>query len=221
MKPGLGIAILASLVMTITAGDSATATIWTVNVQSSSFNPSNLTIQQGDTVKWQWISGFHTTTSGEPAGTADGTWDALMDPSNQSFQRQFNSAGSFPYFCKFHWASGMTANLTVELSTGVFDGPSSENLPRSFALEQNYPNPFNAGTVISYVLARDGHTTLQVFDVLGRTVTILVDEMQPMGRHRLSWDGRDERGLPVASGVYFYRLTTGRDIESRTMILLK
>ena len=115
----------------------------------------------------------------------------------------------------------MTASLTVELSTGVFDDPSSENLPRSFALDQNYPNPFNAGTVISYVLAGDGHTTLQVFDVLGRTVATLVDEMQPMGRHRLSWDGRDARGLPVASGVYFYRLTAGQDIESRTMILLK
>lgn len=220
MKPGLSFAILASTVMTITAGNSATATIWTVTVQNISFDPSNLTIQQGDTVKWQWINGSHTTTSGDPC-VADAIWNATISSANPTFQREFSSAGSFPYFCVPHCGSGMTASLTVELSTGVFDDPSSENLPRSFALDQNYPNPFNAGTVISYVLARNGHTTLQVFDVLGRTVATLVDEMQPMGRQRLFWDGRDERGLPVASGVYFYRLTAGRDIESRTMILLK
>jgi hypothetical protein len=115
----------------------------------------------------------------------------------------------------------MTGSITVEMATGVFDDPSTEGLPRTFKLNQNYPNPFNANTVITYVLAKEGHTTLQMFDVLGRLVTTLVDDVQPAGDHVVSWSGRDVSGTLVPSGMYFYRLTANRTIQTRKMILLR
>ena len=220
MKPELRIAVLLSAVMTMTAGNKAAATTWTVDVSSFSFSPKNLTIQAGDIVRWQRVSGTHTTTSGESC-VADQLWDAPIDAAHTSFQGQFNSVGNFPYFCRPHCGSGMTGTINVEMVSGVFDEPSGEGLPRSFALQQNYPNPFNASTVISYELAKEGHITLEVFDVLGRIVTTLVDEIQPVGRHEISWDGHANGGALVPSGIYFYRLTAPQEIESREMILLK
>lgn len=94
-------------------------------------------------------------------------------------------------------------------------------LPASFALGQNYPNPFNSGTVISYALSEATHVRLEVFDVLGRRVSTLVDQIQPIGQHQVVWDGHLESGEPAASGMYFYRLRAGAFTESKKMILVK
>jgi len=95
----------------------------------------------------------------------------------------------------------------------------------SYSLSQNYPNPFNPGTSITYVLPQAAFVTLTVYDLLGRTVRVLVDGQQPGGRRWAEWDGRDTRGLPVASGAYIYRLTAaGADgvqtvLTNRMMLL--
>lgn len=88
-------------------------------------------------------------------------------------------------------------------------------------LEQNRPNPFNPHTTISYELAGSDHVRLAIFDVHGRTVRTLVDCARPTGRHVVAWDGTDSRGRPLASGVYFYRLQTSREMESRRMVLIR
>lgn len=88
--------------------------------------------------------------------------------------------------------------------------------PARFALEQNYPNPFNPSTAISYELAVPGHVSLKIFDVLGREVATLVNDVQPAGRFETTWDARD-----VASGLYVYRLEAGSFREMKKMILLK
>jgi hypothetical protein len=88
-------------------------------------------------------------------------------------------------------------------------------------LSGNTPNPFNAGTTITYSLEDDGAARLEVFDVLGRKVTTLVDQFESAGPHQAEWNGRDERGQTVASGMYFYRLTTKMVSETRKMVLLK
>ncbi len=86
----------------------------------------------------------------------------------------------------------------------------------------NFPNPFNPVTLISYDLPEPTAIDLAVYDLSGRLVRTLVDsELREGGRHTTPWDGRDERGLPVASGVYFYRLTATGESLSRRMILLK
>ena len=79
-------------------------------------------------------------------------------------------------------------------------------MPESFALYPNVPNPFNPETVIGFSLAAESRVRLEVFDVLGQRVRILVGGRLPAGEHRVVWDGIDESGARVGSGVYFYRL---------------
>jgi formylglycine-generating enzyme required for sulfatase activity/sugar lactone lactonase YvrE len=94
-------------------------------------------------------------------------------------------------------------------------------LPVGSALEQNYPNPFNAQTTIAYVLPEGGPVRLEVYDLLGQRMCVLVDENQEEGDHQAQWDGRDDRGQAVSSGVYFYRMESGSNIAVGKMLLLK
>jgi hypothetical protein len=100
--------------------------------------------------------------------------------------------------------------------TGVKGTP-----PATTALFQNVPNPFNPSTTIRFTLAEKSGVQLAVYDMAGRLVRTLLDETRDGGTHEVTWDGRDARGAAVASGVYFYRLTSGSHIESKRMVLLK
>ena len=88
-------------------------------------------------------------------------------------------------------------------------------------LEQNHPNPFNPTTVIGYTIADGASVTLAVYDVSGKLVRTLVNEYQGQNRYEVTWDGRDNSGMPVASGAYFYRLETPTYNETRKLLLLK
>lgn len=88
-------------------------------------------------------------------------------------------------------------------------------------LAQNVPNPFNPITTIRFTLPARAHATLAVFDIAGRHVRTLVDDVRGSGAHDVTWDGRDARGVAVASGLYFYRLTTPDIRVSKKMLLLK
>lgn len=88
-------------------------------------------------------------------------------------------------------------------------------------LRQNHPNPFNPATIIAFDLARPGTADLSVFDSDGRLVRHLVRGRRSAGVHRVTWDGTDDRGARVASGVYFYRLHADGEVVSRKMVLLK
>jgi hypothetical protein len=92
---------------------------------------------------------------------------------------------------------------------------------QKFALHQNHPNPFNPLTRIEYTLDEAGHALLGVYDISGRLVRTLVDGHKSAGKHREEWDGRDNQGKSVASGVYFCRLTSSNRMLTRKMILLK
>ncbi len=101
-------------------------------------------------------------------------------------------------------------------------GGSSSPLPYAFRLEQNFPNPFNPSTTIRFSLPKDQPVDLEVFDVRGRRVVSLLDhEPLAAGWHDVVWRGRDANGRPAASGVYYYRLTAGRDSRSNKLLLLK
>jgi hypothetical protein len=89
-------------------------------------------------------------------------------------------------------------------------------------LDQNYPNPFNPTTTIEYSIATPGHVTLNVYNVAGQLVRTLVDEVQSPGQIRpVRWEGENNTGEAVSSGVYFYKLTTARFTKTRKMVLLK
>lgn len=95
--------------------------------------------------------------------------------------------------------------------------------PLAGNLKQNYPNPFNPSTTIRYDIAEKGHVSLRIYDVSGRLIRVLVDEIQGPsgGQYEVTWDGKDEAGRTASSGVYFYRLVSGKTELSRKMILLK
>jgi flagellar hook assembly protein FlgD len=90
-------------------------------------------------------------------------------------------------------------------------------------LEPSYPNPFRAATRIDYSLPASTPVELAIYDVNGRVVRTLVSvERQPAGVYQVEWDGRNQAGLPVASGMYFYRLQAGdRLVDSRMMVRIR
>ena len=94
-------------------------------------------------------------------------------------------------------------------------------IPREFSLEQNYPNPFNPTTTIRYGLKGDGQVTLTIYNMLGQKVRTLVNGYQNAGFREVVWNGTNDLGNRVASGVYFYRLEAQDFVTSRKMILMK
>ena len=94
-------------------------------------------------------------------------------------------------------------------------------LPQAFALGQNYPNPFNSETVIEFALPAAVEIELTVFNLAGQRVATLAQGHRAAGSYILRWDGRDEQGRRLASGVYLYRLQAGDQTEARKLLLLR
>jgi hypothetical protein len=103
------------------------------------------------------------------------------------------------------------------------DLPQISYLPRlgKFRLQQNFPNPFNPTATIRFEIARPAHVRLNVYDIRGRLVKTLVDELRQANSYQVVWDGTNNSGGAVASGVYFYRMTAGSFVQTHKMMLLK
>lgn len=93
--------------------------------------------------------------------------------------------------------------------------------PGRTVLHQNYPNPFNPSTVVRYDLAAPAQVDLRIFNAQGALIKVLDNEYRQPGRYEVGWNGDNERGEHVASGVYFFRLRAGRFTETRKMVMLK
>jgi len=167
----------------------------------------------------------------EPEGGYDGTIDNFnnflgLEPcfggpaSNGNFWHQ-ETVDLTPYLnhsikIRFHFASDQAVNDLgwyiddVEIAFGTMTSVSETNpalnLPATFELHQNYPNPFNPETRIGYRLAQAGEVTVEIFDLLGKKVATLVQQQQNAGSYTVVWQGKDDLGHNVSSGVYFYRL---------------
>lgn len=96
-----------------------------------------------------------------------------------------------------------------------------ETVPPPLFLEPNHPNPFNPSTRIGFTLPAAGEISLEIFDAAGRRVRTIERGILPAGRHEAAWDGLDDRGGNLPSGVYFARLQTGKIVLSRKMVLLR
>jgi hypothetical protein len=136
------------------------------------------------------------------------------------------------------WTSGVSQKLeslpvdslltVIEDSTlGISDpGGSAPGVPHAFTLSQNYPNPFNPLTVITFdipgeALSAPVRTKLEVFDVRGRLVKVLLEDDLVPGRYSVQWNGRSSRGEIMSSGIYFYRLDAGSNYSTRKMLMMK
>ncbi len=96
-----------------------------------------------------------------------------------------------------------------------------QQVPYAFMLRSNYPNPFNPRTTISFTLDQAAHTTVTVYNLLGRNVVTLAEEYLDVGEHTVIWDGRNSSGVPVASGIYFYAIQSGEHFDSKKMTILR
>lgn len=104
---------------------------------------------------------------------------------------------------------------------GLFYNPEHVDLPKSIELSQNYPNPFNPSTSIRFGLPDEGKVKLVIYNVLGQKVRELINESRSAGYHTALWNGKNDLGQEVASGLYIYRLETVKGAESRKMLLVK
>ncbi|MGD8394465.1 MAG: FlgD immunoglobulin-like domain containing protein [Candidatus Eiseniibacteriota bacterium] len=107
------------------------------------------------------------------------------------------------------------------IGTNAVDDALAGTVPLSFALGQNSPNPFNPATAIDYVVAESGQVQLRVFNVSGQLVRTLVDTRVEAGEYSVAWDGRNDQGMQVPTGVYYYRIDAPAFSETRKMVLLK
>jgi len=121
-------------------------------------------------------------------------------------------------------ATQLQAGLAIKFTTIAPDSyvsNSDEVMQKPFTLHQNYPNPFNPTTNISFELKDGGQTSLVIYNLKGQVVRTLLHENAKAGSHTLAWDGKDNSGTKVGSGIYFYRLTSGTQTTSRKMLLMK
>lgn len=103
----------------------------------------------------------------------------------------------------------------------VLDGDSLLTRPTAFLLAQNYPNPFNPTTNIEFMLSRPEQVKIEILNILGQKVRTLVDQHLKAGPKVVPWDGRDDAGKDVSSGIYFYRIHAGKFTDTKKMILMK
>ena len=143
--------------------------------------------------------------------TFEGTKDyqfgiALMD----------NAGGSAHYT-----TAGLVVTMTMPVITSVEDYADNSSIPKTFALNQNYPNPFNPATTVSYQLPKNENVVLDIYNITGQLIKSLVNEPKNAGNYRIQWNGTNESGQRVATGIYIYHLKAGSYEKTRKMVLLK
>ena len=161
-------------------------------------------------------------TTGFPTSPTDG--NQLYDGDGTTTIHSVNSEGTlyysaFTYDDNGNYSDGV--NLVVQETTET-EEESKTNLPDHFELSQNYPNPFNPETVIKYQLPIDSKVTIKIYDLLGNEIRTLVDGKQPAGSHSVVWDGKNNFGASVTSGIYFYQINANNEFkQTKRMLLLK
>ncbi len=155
-----------------------------------------------------WASNFGGSKSDEAQSVAiDANQDIIVV--GKSFS--YSSGGSDVYLFK------VLGNQATDINEFII----SDYLPEGFALSQNYPNPFNMSTVVEYSVPFRTDVSLTIYNVLGQTVSQWSASALPAGNYRYEWDGKNEQGSDIASGIYLYRLQTGAFSQTKKMLLLK
>jgi len=117
--------------------------------------------------------------------------------------------------------SAYIAQWTKHSPGDVGDGDNEWSLPPDFSLKQNYPNPFNPTTTIEYNIPKRGYVKIEIFNLLGQKVRNLVDEYKSAGNYSVTWDGTDNGGNPLATGIYFCRFRAGDHVQTKKLVLIK
>lgn len=111
--------------------------------------------------------------------------------------------------------------VKVSSSTPVAENEDNQQLPTQYTLSQNYPNPFNATTKLEFTLPKACQVRLDIYNVLGKRIRTLIDEYLSAGYKTVTWDGKDDNGNDVSTGIHFYRIKAGEFSQAKRMVLLK
>ena len=111
--------------------------------------------------------------------------------------------------------------VVEKASSGVISNNFANSIPTEFQLSQNFPNPFNPETSISYQLSAPGKVTVKIYNTMGQMVRTLVNANKPAGNYKVTWNGKDNNGFAVSSGIYFYQMRAKDFVQTRKMLFLK
>jgi len=163
-------------------------------------------------------------TTPDPVFTVSGFPFLVPANSNQSVQLTFSPLQAGEYSGNLIVVTDQpdTRSIWLQAVAVPFTGlEKSDLLPQEYSLSQNYPNPFNPVTVIHFELPRASEIQLEIFNLLGQRIHTLVEGKKSAGRYDVTWDGKNEQGIPLSSGIYIYRLTAGEYQRTMKMVLLK
>lgn len=160
---------------------------------------------------------FASATGPESGPLAEGVRDTLPDGMYLYF------APNIGYVMENEKMNDTLSNQIILVNTGMLSAVATPTpvAGLTVTLQQNYPNPFNPVTDIAYRIPEADRVELAVYNLLGERVKTLVNRRQAAGEYRVPWNGTDDYGRAVASGVYLYRLTAGKFVLSRKMLLLR
>jgi hypothetical protein len=153
--------------------------------------------------------------------------NAKTYPSTKSFMKLSGLSSGSSYYWKVR-SKDENGNASSYSGTGQFKvgsvtavDNSKLTLPTSYTVSQNYPNPFNPSTSIQYALPKSSMVTIKVYNMLGQEVRTLTSEVKQAGYYSVQWNGDNNLGQPVSSGIYIYRVTAGQYFKTMKMVLLK
>jgi hypothetical protein len=175
-----------------------------------------------------YFKGRFFNTSGIPVGAAFTIFGPSLDYKIPIYGGVGGGIGSEGYKylalvtrCDTAFTNGDIYGAFISPYTGI-DNKNSHSAPATFELMGNYPNPFNASTSIRYTLPENAHIEIAIYNIQGQLVRTLLNGEESSGTHIVVWDGRDNIGRNVSSGVYFFQLKTSMGIqEMRKMLLLR
>jgi len=132
-----------------------------------------------------------------------------------------NLTGALYYTTIKNSFSAHGINVSIPPLKANFPPEGTDDTPKKFSLKQNYPNPFNPRTEIAFDLPQEEKVTLKIYDLYGREVVTLLDQVLEKGRHKISWNGSNDGKEALASGMYVYRIRAGDFIASKKLLLLR
>jgi plastocyanin len=176
-------------------------------------------ITRGDAILFKWGSGIHTVTSGE--GSLDPNsgllFDHVLAAVTDNFTFVFDTVGTFPFFCYVHEGFGMRGAVVVrEVASAP---PAGAIVGRFGFIAPPWPNPTRDGVSCRFAINRAGHARLEVLDLQGRRVAVMLDRDLGAGEFGSTWDGRMADGARAPAGVYLVRLSVPGRSESRRLSL--
>jgi uncharacterized delta-60 repeat protein len=170
-----------------------------------------VTIKYDTSGVWQWGALFE-----GPGYSNDIVLDLSIDGTDNLYVTGYSEYNSG---LSYHWRNYTTIKYSEIATQVVIDDPKL--LPKDFNLGQNYPNPFNPTTAIQYSLPKTEYVTISVYNSLGQLVRTLLNEQKSAGEYNLIWDGTNQSGMKVSSGLYLYSLKAGEFRSVKKMLLIK